>query len=244
MPPYEIHSVEFGAGEEELLLLHGLSGSSRWWARNVPTLAERYRVLIPDMVGFGRSRRIGRVPSLDRMSDLLAAWIGALDLGQVHLAGHSMGGQIAIHFAVRHPDLLRRLVLVDPAGIPRPLTPRDVVRFALEIAPLWRWGDPSFLPVIFGDAWTAGPRTLLGAIGHVLRDDVRALLPRIQAPTLVVWGERDSWVPLAHAAEFRREIPTAELTVLRGTGHNPMVDRPEDFNRLLLRFLEGERVGR
>lgn len=244
MPPYEIHSVEFGTGEEELLLLHGLSGSSRWWARNVPTLAERYRVLIPDMVGFGRSRRIGRVPSLDRMADLLAAWIGALDLGRVHLAGHSMGGQIAIHFAVRHPDLLRRLVLVDPAGIPRPLTPRDVVRFALEIAPLWRWGDPSFLPVIFGDAWTAGPRTLLGAIGHVLRDDVRALLPRIHAPTLVVWGERDSWVPLAHAAEFRREIPTAELTVLRGTGHNPMVDRPEDFNRLLLRFLEGERVGR
>lgn len=241
--PYQIHSVEFGTGADELILLHGLSGSARWWSRNVPGLAERFRVIIPDLVGFGSSPAVGRVPRLDEMADVLASWMETLDLGTVHLAGHSMGGQVAVHFATRHPERLGRLVLVDAAGIPRPLTPGNVLRFGLEIAPLWRWGDPAFLPVIFGDAWTAGPRTLLHMIGHLLRDDVRPLLPRVQAPTLVIWGERDNWIPLEHAWEFRHSIPNSELTVLRSASHNPMVDRPEDFNRLVTRFLDGERVG-
>jgi pimeloyl-ACP methyl ester carboxylesterase len=167
-----------------------------------------------------------------------------LELGRVHLAGHSMGGQISIHIAARHPERVDRLVLVDAAGIPRPLGPRAALRFAVEAAPLWRWGDPRFLPTIVKDAWTAGPRTVMGAIAHILRDDVRPLLERITAPTLVIWGERDSLVPLGHGMELRQAIPNAELAVLRRAAHNPMVDRPEDFNRLVLRFLDGESVGR
>ena len=242
--PFEIHSLEFGTGEEQLVLLHGLSGSAHWWRRNVPALARRYRVVIPELVGFGRSPAPKRLPSLDQTADLLDAWMGEMRLERVHLAGHSMGGQISIHLASRHPARLDRLVLVDAAGIPRPVTPRNALRFAIEASPLWRWGDPRFLPTIVRDALTAGPRTVVGAIAHILRDDVRPLLARITAPTLVVWGERDHLVPLAHAAELRKHIPHAQLAVLRGAGHNPMVDRPADFNRLLLRFLGGESVGR
>lgn len=244
VPPYEIHSVEFGRGAEALVLLHGLSGSSRWWSRNVPELCERYRVIIPDLIGFGRSRIPKRLPALDRTADLLADWLTQLELDSAHLVGHSMGGQIAIHFAARHAERLRRLVLASPAGIPRPLSPASLVRFAMELTPLWRWGDPRFLPTIVGDAWTAGPMTLLGAIGHIVRDDVRPLLPSIRAPTLIVWGERDSWIPLSDAVQFREGIPDARLAVLRAATHNVMVDRPADFNRLTLRFLQGEPVGR
>jgi pimeloyl-ACP methyl ester carboxylesterase len=240
---YNIHSLESGTTGEVLLLLHGLSGSGRWWARNVPGLAREHRVVIPDLVGYGRTPLVGRVPGLPEMADLLAAWLDALGVQEVDVAGHSMGGQVAVHFAARHPDRLRRLVLVDSAGIPRPVTPRNVARFAFEIAPLWRWGDPSFLPVIVGDAWTAGPRTLLRSIAHILRDDVRPILPSVRAPTLVVWGEGDTWVPLQHALQLRRAIPDASLVVLRGAAHMPMVDRPEAFNRLVLRFLSGEQVG-
>ena len=240
---YVIHSLEFGNGGDVLLLLHGLSGSSRWWERNVEGLAAAHRVVIPDLAGYGRTPLAGRVPGLREMADILASWLDALRIDSVDVAGHSMGGQVAIHFAVRHPDRLRRLVLVDAAGIPRPITPRNVARFAFEIAPLWRWGDPSFLPVILGDAWTAGPRTLLRSIGHILRDDVRPLLPAIQAPTLIVWGERDNWVPMQHALQLRRAIPGSSLAVVRGAAHMPMVDRPDAFNRLVLHFLDGERVG-
>lgn len=240
---YTIHWLEAGEADDVLVLLHGLSGSGRWWARNVPGLSRRHRVMIPDLVGYGRTPLAGRVPSLPQMADLLASWLEVLGLAAVDVAGHSMGGQVAIHFAAHHPERVRRLVLVDAAGIPRPVTPRHVARFAMEIAPLWRWGDPSFLPTIVGDAWTAGPRTLFRSIAHIVRDDVRPLLGSIRAPTLVVWGEGDTWVPLAHALKLRRAIPDASLVVLRGAAHMPMVDRPEAFNRLVLRFLEGERVG-
>ena len=240
---YTNHSLESGSDGDVLLLLHGLSGSGRWWARNVPGLSRRRRVIIPDLVGYGRTPLVGRVPALPKMAGLLADWLDALGISQVDVAGHSMGGQVAIHFAARHPERLRRLVLVDAAGIPRPVTPRNVARFALEIAPLWRWGDPTFLPVIVGDAWTAGPRTLLRSISHIVRDDVRPLLGRVAAPTLVIWGERDNWVPVQHALELRRALPDASLVILRGAAHMPMVDRPEAFNRLVERFLDGDEVG-
>lgn len=241
---YEIHAVEYGRGEP-LLLIHGLSGSSRWWTRNVPGLAARYRVVVPDLIGFGRTRRPGRrLPTPEVVADVLAGWMGARGIDRANLVGHSMGGQVGIHLAARCPERVDRLVLVDAAGIPRPFSPRTLLRFAAESAPLWRWGDPEFLPVIARDALTAGPWTIAQAITHILRDDVRPLLPQVQAPTLIVWGERDTLVPLTSAWEMRQAIPDVQLAVLRGASHNPMVDRPADFNRLVLRFLDGETVGR
>ena len=197
-----------------------------------------------DLIGFGRSRPIGRIPSIAEVASLLLEWLETLDLPPVTLVGHSMGGQISVHLAVAAPERFERLVLVDSAGVPRKLGPRALLRFAAEAGPLWRWGDPSFLPVIVRDAWVAGPRVLLDALSHILRDDVRPLLPRIRIPTLLIWGERDAVVPLADAMEFRERIPGATLAVLRGAAHNAMVDRPADFNRLVRRFVAGERVGR
>jgi pimeloyl-ACP methyl ester carboxylesterase len=241
---HEIHALEFGAGERTILLLHGLSGSSRWWARNVADLSREFRVLVPDLIGFGRSRVVGRLPSIQEVADLLIGWLGTMEEDRISVVGHSMGGQISIHVVSRDPDRVERLVLVDSAGIPRALTPGAFVRFAAEVAPVWRWGDPTFLPVIAGDAWTAGPRVLLRTVRHILEDDVRPLLTSISVPTLIIWGERDSLVPLRDAWEFRRRIPDSRLAILRGAAHNSMVDRPADFNRLVRRFLNGELVGR
>lgn len=241
---FEIHSMEYGEGDDVLLLLHGLSGSSRWWARNVDDLARRNRVLVPDLIGFGRSRAATRLPNLSELADLILAWLTHLGIHRLSLIGHSMGGQIAVHVVTRAVDRFDRLVLADAAGIPRAITPGAVARFATEIAPIWRWGDPSFLPVIAGDALSAGPRVLLAATRNILRDDVRPLLPEITIPTLIIWGDRDTLVPLRDAWEFRRLIPDSQLAVLRGAAHNSMVDRPADFNRIVQRFLDGETVGR
>src|SRR5690606_6309817 len=170
--------LEYGEGEEVLILLHGLSGSSRWWSRNIPELARGRRVLVPDLIGFGRSRARGPLPPLEKVAVSLLAWFEALELERACLVGHSMGGQISVHFAAHAPERLDRLVLVDSAGTPRPLPPRGAMRFRAEVGPLWRWGDPSFLPVIAGDAPPAGPRGLIRAVRHIPQDDVRPLLPR------------------------------------------------------------------
>lgn len=240
---FRIHAAEYGTGDETLVLVHGLSGSSRWWQRNLTGLSKRFRVLVPDIIGFGRSRPRGGLPGIAETAEVLTEWMGAIGLESTHIIGHSMGGQISIHLAARFPERLRRLVLVDSAGIPRPLRPTTLARFALDIAPPARWGDPLFFPVILGDALSAGPGTILRAVGHILRDDVRPLLPKIRAKTLVVWGEKDTLVPRSHAQVFRDQIPHARLAIVRGAAHNPMVDRPGTFNRLVLRFLGGADVG-
>jgi len=243
VPPYRVHSVEFGEGGTPLVLLHGLSGSARWWRHNVLELASEFRVLVPDVVGFGRTRCRGPLPDMAGFAEVIAGWMERLGLEPAHLVGHSMGGQIAAHLAARHPGRVRRLVLVDAAGIPRPLSPRALVRFAADVAPPSRWGDPRFVPVIVGDALLTGPRTIVRALARILRDDVRAVLPRISVPTLVLWGEGDTVIPLEHARELRGRIPNARLVVLRGAAHNPMVDRPAEFNRVVAAFLRGEEVG-
>lgn len=242
--PYRIHAIELGEGKESLVLIHGLSGSSRWWQRNIHAFAKQYRVLAPDVIGFGRTRCPGELPGIAETAALLADWMAEMGAGRAHLVGHSMGGHICAHLAARYPERVHRLVLADAAGIPRPLHPGTLVRLALDVAPPGRWGDPLFLPVIARDVLTAGPGTILRAVNHILRDDVRPLLPHIRAPTLVVWGERDALIPLSDAREFRRHIPDARLAVLPAAGHNAMVDRPAAFNRVVLRFLNGEDVGR
>ena len=240
---HRIYSLERGSGRDAVALLHGLSGSSRWWDRNVEALSEAFRVLVPDVIGFGRTRAVRPLPDLAGIARILSEWMEAVDAPELHLVGHSMGGQIAIHLAALFPERVRRLVLVDAAGIPRVTRPADVLRFAAEIAAPARWGDPTFLPVILGDALSAGPRTITSAIAHIVRDDVRPLLPRIAAPTLIVWGARDHFLPVQHAHVLRAGIPDARLVVLERAAHNPMVDCAFEFNDIVLRFLGGEEVG-
>lgn len=241
--PYRVHTLESGAGAEAVILLHGLSGSGRWWRHTIPALARRYRVLVPDLIGFGATGCPGPLPEIAALAEILAEWATQTAAWPAHVVGHSMGGQLAIHLAARHPEAVARLVLADAAGVRRHLGMRELLRFALELAPPRRWGDPRFFPVILRDALHAGPRSILRALGHILRDDVRPLLARIRAPTLVLWGEWDALVPLEGGRLLRARIPDARLAIVPRAAHNPMIDRPEAFNRLVLRFLRGEAVG-
>src|SRR5215211_5209080 len=106
---YEVH----GAGPP-LILLHGLSGSGRWWGRNVPAFASSFRTYVVDLPGFGASRGV-RWSRLDDTVDRLADWIAAEGLSPAHIAGHSLGGTVAARLAARHPVRVARLVLVDAA---------------------------------------------------------------------------------------------------------------------------------
>lgn len=235
---YQIHAVELGAGEETIVLIHGLCGSSAWWRRAAPYLARRYRVLVPDVIGFGRSRCPGRIPTMRELARHLCEWFELRGLRAPVVVGHSMGGEIALHLAARHAPAVGRLVLVDAAGVPRRIGPQGLLRFAVDLAPPRRWGDPQFLPVIAGDALVAGPRVVLRAIGQILRDDVRPLLPSIRVPTLIVWGEHDTVVPIADAHVLHRGIAGSRLVVVPGAAHNPMVDRPAAFAEVVLSFLD------
>lgn len=234
---YRIHALHSGTGDA-LVLLHGLSGSSRWWSHNVPAFAENFRTHTPDLVGFGRSRGWVAQPSIEEMSVILEKWLDINDIEHTHLIGHSMGGQIAIHLAARSPARIRRLVLVGAAGIPRELSFSALTRFIAEIIPPKAWGAPSFLPTVAADALRAGPRVFLAATNHLMRDDVRPLLPRITTPTVLIWGKLDPLTPFVHGQFMAEHIPNARLIAFADAAHMPMIDQPARFNEEVLRFLK------
>lgn len=233
---YRIHSLHTGAGEH-LVLLHGLSGSARWWRHNVPAFAAHFRTHTPDLVGFGRSKAWAAQPAIPEMADIVVRWLDAQKIEQLNLIGHSMGGQIAIHIAAKLRGRIGKLVLVSAAGIPRHLSMSAIARFIAEVVPPQRWGDRAFLPTVATDALRAGPRSMLSATSLLLRDDVRPLLPAITAPTLLVWGRLDPLTPVGHGEFMAQHIPGARLIVYENAAHMPMVDCAERFNREVLEFL-------
>jgi pimeloyl-ACP methyl ester carboxylesterase len=149
-----------------------------------------------------------------------------------------MGGQIAIHLTAAEPTRVRRLVLAAATGIPRRLALTEAARFLAGALPPRVWGTPAFHFTVAADALRAGPRTLLHAATDMLTDDVRPLLPRVPNETLLVWGELDPLIPVEHGEAMARAMPNARLVVLADAAHNAMADRPTDFNRLVMDFLE------
>ncbi len=225
---------------EPVVLVHGLSGSTRWWSRNVSEIAERYRIYLVDLPGFGAMRRLRRRFVLAEAASWLSEWMDAVGLERAHLVGHSMGGYICLRLAARRPAAVRRLVLVAPAGVP---TGRSMVGYLGPLLGAARHATPSFLPILLRDAVRMGPSTLWRAARDLLAEDVREDLRRVEAPTLLVWGRRDPLVPPAVGDLLREEIPDSRLLVLERAAHVPMFDRPEAFDAALLAFLAGEPVG-
>jgi pimeloyl-ACP methyl ester carboxylesterase len=224
-----------GAGPP-IVLIHGLSGSSLWWARNIGALAERFQVHVVDLIGFGGSRG-GHRFVLHEAAGYLASWLELLGLAPVSLVGHSMGGYIAAELAADYPARVGRLVLVDAVVLP---FDQSLAWHMLNLARELRSLRPDFLPTLFYDALRAGPATLWDAASYLLRADLRPKLQRITAPTLVVWGERDALVPLELGKQLVRHVHCRELLVIKNAGHNPMWDCPRVFNREVAAFLAAE----
>jgi pimeloyl-ACP methyl ester carboxylesterase len=221
-----------GAGRP-VVLVHGLSGSGRWWQRTIGALTPHRRVYVVDLIGFGSSRN--RLPFiLAEAAGYLLGWMNQLELERASLVGHSMGGLIVAELAADAPARVDRLVLVDPAALPFDV---HYLRHAISLIRELRHLSPSFLPVLLADALRAGPVTLWRAASGLMLADMRPKLERISAPTLAIWGEHDALVPLTLASQLADYLRYEQLVVIKGAGHVPMWDRPQAFNRALTEFL-------
>jgi len=226
-----IHYHILGAGPP-LVLLHGLSGSGRWWNKNKAALARHFTVYMLDLFGFGSSR--GQRFALAEAAYGLLEWLDHLRLPQVSLVGHSMGGYITIDLAARFPGRIHKIVLVDALALPMD---RSTLRSVFGLAHALRFMPFNFLPVLVGDAFQAGPGTLLPAGREVLAADISSELARIQSPSLIVWGENDTLLPVSLGKLLHRRLPGSQFILISRAGHNPMWDQPEQFNQAVLKFL-------
>jgi pimeloyl-ACP methyl ester carboxylesterase len=254
------------SGEREpVVLVHGLGGQWQNWLENIPRLAQERRVLALDLPGFGLTPEPAdgeiSIPGYGRCVD---AFCEELGLGQVALVGNSMGGYVAAETAIQFPERVSRLTLVSAAGISsadafqapimtfgriatalatntaarhRRLAARPITRH-VSLALVAR--HPRLLKPDFayeGFYKGAGKGGFDDALRASLDYDFRDRLPDVKVPTLIVWGEKDSIIPVRDADEFERMIEDSRKVVMKDTGHIPMAERPNVFNDILLDFL-------
>ncbi|HEY1348013.1 MAG TPA: alpha/beta fold hydrolase [Ktedonobacteraceae bacterium] len=219
-----------------VVLVHGLSGSSLWWKRNIPALAASYRLYLVDLPGFGSMASPFARFELQDASAWLFCWMQAVGITHAHLIGHSMGGYICLQVAARHPAAVSRLVLVSPAIRAQA---RHVFGYVRPLLRTVRYLDPYFLPILLYDTLRAGPVTILRAVNELLSVEARQELHAVTAPTLLVWGAHDTLVPPSTGSVMLREMPRARLLQLARGGHVSMFEQAEQFNQAVLTFLAG-----
>jgi 4,5:9,10-diseco-3-hydroxy-5,9,17-trioxoandrosta-1(10),2-diene-4-oate hydrolase len=259
-----VRYVRRGSGPP-VVLVHGIAASAYSWAEVIPALAASHDVIALDLPGFGGSEAPDHV-SGDRYPRVLKAFLDERGLSRVHLVGHSLGGAIAATFAASEPGRVDRLVLIDSAGFN--FAPSDrpwLLRVAgspalaamIERLPVRRRLVSLGLRQVFHDDARVTPERIEEYVGPLARPgaarlmagllDTRAFLGlpeaigRIRAPTLIVWGAQDTWVPLADADRFLAAIPGARKAVIDACGHVPQEERPQELIALLREFLEENR---
>jgi pimeloyl-ACP methyl ester carboxylesterase len=251
--------------QEPVVLVHGLGGQWQNWLENIPRLARERRVLALDLPGHGLTPEPakGKI-SISGYGRCVDAFCEELGLGEVALVGNSMGGFVAAEVAIQFPQRVSRLVLVSAAGIStadafkQPVLLLGRVAFAmatnsaarhrrLASRPITRHASlalvarhPRLLKADLayeGFFKGAGKPGFDDALRACLDYDFRDRLPDVKVPTLIVWGEKDSIIPVSDANEFERLISDSRKVVMKDTGHIPMAERPEAFNDVLTEFL-------
>lgn len=242
----EIYYHEEGQGRP-FVLLHGWGVSSQSLAGVAARLATEFRVLSVDLPGFGWSQAPAEAWGTEQYADLVRHFLDERGVAKVVLLGHSFGGRVAIFLAARHPARVSRLVLVASAGVRlrRTLAVRARIastRFARRILAFPGWGPlGERLLRRWQDRMGSRDYRAAGAMRPTLvrlvNEDLAPLLPLIQAPTLVLWGDRDGEVPRPAMEIMAARIPRARLAVFPEAGHFPFQDKPEEFERCLVGFL-------
>ena len=254
----------FVAGDgPPLVLVHGLGGSAMNWCEVVPLLAHERRVVVPDLPGHGRSDPLPAVAGLGAFADRVAAVAAQEEALPAPVVGHSLGGVVALHLALRHPAAVTRMVLAAAAGLS---SGTRFKRSLLSVSMTMRPGrlaarhtdritrSPRLRRAAFGRYYVADPVGMTEAAvrgflaGHLLHtdlatawralrtDDPREELEAIQCPALVLWGSLDAQLPLDDAFEYTRRL-RAKLRVIPDCGHLLIGERPDACADAILSFV-------
>jgi pimeloyl-ACP methyl ester carboxylesterase len=233
-----------------LVLLHGWASSHKFWKYAYSAFSPRWRVIAPDLVGFGLSEKPDRDYRIEALSVWLGKFLDALKLDKVALVGHSMGGTISLLHALDHPDRIRKLALVNPlvhgatafnARTRLCMAPvlRRLLFLGSRMTPIRRWVTKDFSYVAAYDddlsrdlirgTYQSTFQTLLSAATV----DLRPRLSQLAVETLVIGTDRDQLVAPGQVDL----VPAHRRERILETGHIPMIERPVEFNRILNEFL-------
>jgi pimeloyl-ACP methyl ester carboxylesterase len=254
-------------GAPVLVLIHGSNASLHTWEPWAQRLAPRYRIIRMDLPGHGLT---GPSPTRDYTPaayvDVVERIRAKLGVDHIVLAGNSMGGGVAWHYALQHPGHVRALVLIDSVGQPEPGNSKPPLAFRIARMPVLREIAAAItprrliadsLPGVFGDP-TLADAAMIDRYWELLRypgnrtatldrfaltpdSATAAQLAALRLPVLILWGAKDQLIPRASGAWLHARIAGSKLIVYPATGHLPMEERPDESAHDVARFVEGLR---
>jgi pimeloyl-ACP methyl ester carboxylesterase len=264
-----VNVVDTGGSGPPLLFVHGLGGCWQNWLLNIPAFMESHRVIAPDLPGFGESEMPAEDVSIRGYAHVVDELCEALGVEAPVVVGNSMGGFVGAELALSFPRRVQKLVLVAAAGLSIEYRRHEPL---VTLARLWGAGATWFgargravvtrprmrrigmqmlvrYPERLSPALTyelvrgTGKPGFIPALKALLNHSYREQLPKIEVPVLVVWGRHDILVPRGDAREYVELIgDNARREMFEDTGHLPMIERPNRFNRLVVEFIAGERA--
>ena len=245
-----VHQTPPGQTPPAVVLLHGFGSSLHTWEDWASVLSEDFRVIRYDLPGAGLTGPDASGDYTDaRGMTVLLALLDRLGIQKTSLIGHSMGGRLAWNFAAAHPERIEKLILVSPDGFASPgfeygkppeigasiqamrfILPKPILRMSLAPA----YANPSVMTeellARYHDLMLApGVRpALIARLEQSTLQDPKPTLAKIQAPTLLVWGDQDAMIPFANSADYVRALPNARLVKMPGVGHLPHEEAPAE----------------
>lgn len=233
--------IDEGKGSETIVMIHGLGSYSQAWKRNITELSKKYRVIAVDLPGYGKSSKAPHSGLMTFYAGVISDFIQQLKLGQVNLAGHSMGGQISMVLALEHPELVKRLILVDPAGFEafhagqrdwfkEVMTPNLVRLTSLDAietnlaANFYRMPDEARFMIEDRIAWRdasdfdAYCLTVSRSVAGMVDEPVLGKLDKLNVPTLIFFGENDLLIPNRYLNPgFTKKIAESGAEKIKGS---------------------------
>lgn len=255
---YKIHYLEAGRGTP-VILLHGSGGEGARWMPTIKGLASEFRVIAPDQIGWGNSDKPMTIYHSGVFAEFLARFMKEIGVPKAALVGQSMGAGVALQMAVKYPQLVDRMVLVNGGGFRSPNDPprtgapdwhaRQIAN-AGTLAESREYLEKMYynhalisdklvednLILRLRSAYTAEAVQTANArgLGGVTEEQVRA----IKTPTLLVWGANDKLSPPANADKLNAAIAGSRKVLIDKAGHYPFIEHPEQFNQAVREFLK------
>jgi 3-oxoadipate enol-lactonase len=241
----EIAYTRHGSGTA-MVLLHGYPLDGSIWSEVVPLLADRFELIIPDLRGFGESTTVDTPYTMDTFASDVAGLLDHLGFEKTALAGHSMGGYVALAFAKQYPERVSGLALVSSQALAdaperkqgRYDTAAQVaekgIGVVVEAMTSKFTPDPRVQAVAQTVMEQQKPNAIIGALKAMAeREDLPALLVEFKFPVVLVHGDQDALIPVERAREVKNAIPRAHLVELKGVGHLPMLEAAEETAKVL-----------
>lgn len=259
----KVHYVEAGNGQP-IILIHGFLYHTVMWKKNIDALAEKFKVYAIDLWGWGYSERLKEKEySFERYAKQVVGFMDALNIKKATLAGQSMGGGISVYVAAHYPERVDRLILVDPAVIPYPMTTiGKIYQFPFigefmnaipgealmknNIKTIWFYDKNKVTeeyckevlqPLCIKGSYAGTMFILRNVLKEPYVEKEANLLAKMSIPTLIIHGREDKAIPLNRSKRLNDLWKGSKLVIFDKAGHSPHEEYPEKFNKLALEFL-------